>query len=304
VVNATATPNPAQAFRKAVEAAANATKEGSSILSPSTIAIIAIIVFLVIGAMIALIIYASLKAGPKRIRVEVYDPVRREKFETGMVEVAPGIFATPDGRYIGFISEYSVPITVRQGRNTKRVIPTIKIGQVLYNYDPIKALYLHLVDTEENVPINKISDLIRFLYRSKKARKFKLAPNVEMVVEYDGTNLADMIADGMGKASEESLIGIAGITGKRKEYEAFVKTLVEMKQKEAMSLSGAIVKVLFALLVVALIGGIVYAALTYATHGGLGGLLPHGGATTTTHPATTTQQTPVVETITRTLPRG
>lgn len=296
MVNATASPGLSEAAKEIAKGAG----KGAKALSPLVPAVV-MITFLVILLMIVAIIYIWLKKGPRGLIAEVYDPVRREKRAVRLYEVSPGIYATPDGRYIGFISQDAYPVEARLGKFKGRVVPAIKIGQLVYGYDPVKAFYINLIDTGEKVPINKVSDLIYFLYRHQGQKSLKLAPNVELIIQYDGNKIADFIADTMGKDGEESIVSIAGMTGKRKEFEAFVKTLIEMERKQAAALSGAVTKILFAILIVVIIGGIIWAVLSHP------GLLSMPKTTTSPHHVTETAKQAahtVVRTITRTLPRG
>jgi len=204
----------------------------SNIFSNET-ALIALFLFIVIPLIVKIIV--SRRLSRERVKLFVYNPETRKWWIRDGYQIVPGIYSTYDADVIAFIPVNAPTDRVEIGRTVYDVYPVIKSGGA-YIYSELPAsLALYFANEGLEVKPRSITELILELYNRKELKPtFNIRPDMKVALYIDSRKLAESIAEVYDRLAEESVVSIAQLTGKRKEYEAWVKSIIEMTlQKHA-----------------------------------------------------------------------
>lgn len=204
---------------------------------------------LVYGLGIVIVIFAAvwlfLKKGKELVALYAlaYDPARRLWEVWRLIEVTPGLYADPQGRYMALIPTDAPADTFECCKKRFRVYPVVKFGNVWGWYDFPKLVELVYGSHGLGRKFTSLAEMIVYLYRKGEIPgRLRLRPDMELGVYVSGQRMAEILSELYDRAAEEGVVSIAAMTGKRREFEAYVKTLIELKRKEAEALGGALLK--------------------------------------------------------------
>ena len=159
----------------------------------------------------------------------VYNPETREWRIRRAYQIVPGIYSTYDADVIAFIPVNAPADTIRIGRQKYNVYPVVKYaGTYIYSELPA-SLAIYFANEGLEIKPRSITELILELYKRKELKPtFKIRPDMSVSLYIDSRKLAEGVAEVYDRLAEESVVSIAQLTGKRKEYEAWVKSIIEM----------------------------------------------------------------------------
>jgi len=240
------------------EATATATKAAGGLaeaLKHPSPAAIAVSIFFAL-AILAIILYAVWRSMGARYSKSVFgrviDPQRYTEQLVELFEISPGLYASADAKILAFIPANAVALTdVKTGR---KVYPLVKTGGVYVYANPESMLEISLGLHEIPYRPSSMADLIMYLYeKGEIPARLKLRPDMDVAIHIDARKLAENLAEMYDKMAEESVVSIAGLTGKRREFEEYVRASVEAVSKKASAIAGAVLKIGVILLIIGII---------------------------------------------------
>ena len=213
---------------------------------------------IVIGGLVAIIvaayvIYSRLYSGTvRRVYALTYNPERRRWVPTTLIEVAPGIYTDSSHNKIIFIPTNAPTDTLYLpglfGQKRLEVYPVVRYGDTYTHVEFASALGLALGESAVPEHVRGVADLVARLYAAGELpAEVKLRPDLSLYVYLDGGKLSNMLVDIYDRTAEESVIAVSHMTGKRAEFEQYVKTMIKLRAKEAESIGNVVVTVAAAL---------------------------------------------------------
>ena len=184
--------------------------------------------FIVLFPLVIKIILALLEKR-ETIDLLVYNPETRQWRIRSAYQVVPGIYSTYDGDIIAFVPVNAPSDKMRIGRRTFDVYPVVKYGGSYMYAELPKSLAIYYAQDGMEIKPRSITELILELYKRGELKPtMKIRPDMSLTLFFDSKKLAESIAEVYDRLAEESVVSIAQLTGKRKEYEAWVKSIIEM----------------------------------------------------------------------------
>ena len=248
VVYVNASPAKPPAPHPAAHAAAHEAAQAGG-LGSTELAIIA-------GAMIAIVVAAYLvlsrvaggETSVKTVLGLTYNPEKRLWSLARMLEIVPGVYTDDKYKVIAFIPTNAPPDTMYVkgllGYKTVSVYPLVRYGDTYAYMDYTRALGVSLARRGLQVDrVKGVADLIARLYAAGELpAEMKVRPDMSIYVYIDGPSLAQTVADIYDRNAEESIVALSQMTGKRIEFEKYVKTMIEMKTRAAEAITSAVLK--------------------------------------------------------------
>lgn len=221
--------------------------------------------FIVIG--VAVLMFLRKQSEIIALNALAYDPTRRVWEVWRLIEVSPGLYADPQGKHMALIPSDAPADILEYGGKRIRVYPVIKYGNVWGWYNFPKTVELVYGLKRLGKKFTSLAEMIAYLYRKGEIPgKLRIRPDMELAVYVSGEDLAETLSELYDKAAEEGVVSIAAMTGKRREFEAYVKTLVELKRKEAEAIGSAILKYGIIFMVILIVIGVFLKALGGGGH--------------------------------------
>lgn len=191
-----------------------------------------------------------------------YDPTLHSFRDRWMIEIAPNIYATRSGDLIAFGNQTISPINLhlplkRVPRNAKALYG-YKIGSLILPMDVVKEIQLSLF-AKKLISAKNVAEILATLVVENVVSDIPINPSLRLVIQPDNTRLAQLLSESYGKLIEESIINITAMTGKRKDFETWVRQLVELEEKKLVTITSAVAKIIALLLIVTIIlAGVMY----------------------------------------------
>ncbi len=193
-----------------------------------------IALFIALFPLVIKIILTILKSR-EGVDLLVYNPETRKWRLRRAYQIVPGIYSTYDADVIAFVPVNAPSDRLVIGRRVYDVYPVVKYGGTYIYSELPKSLAIYYASEGLEIKPRSITELILELYKRKELKATtKIRPDMSLALFFDSKKLAEAIAEVYDRLAEESVVSIAQLTGKRKEYEAWVKTVIEMTlQKHA-----------------------------------------------------------------------
>jgi hypothetical protein len=179
-----------------------------------------------------------------------------------LTEIAPNVFASRDGKFVALVSENSRMVDItnlpfdKKARKYTKAYYVYRVGSLLLNIDPFEEFTLSVLNNKGRV--RRLSDLLVQLYNDNVVGDIVVSPAVRLALSVDPEKAGTILVQSYGKHAEEALISIVGLTGRRKEFEQHLRTILELEQKRLESISGTAIKIalVVVLVAVAIIGAL------------------------------------------------
>ena len=222
-------------------------------LVQALVGVIIMIVFVLGAAFLTLQVMRRARrgAGPG-VYARVYDPNSLEERLVRLDEISTGVYRTEDGDLV------VIPENARWYRSGRaRIVPVIRVGRRLVYTDPVAAFEIGLILDSEEVQAEDVAELIATLYgKGRLPARLRLTPRTSLAVYIDPGRAAKVISELADRMAEDAIIGVTNMTGARREFEEYVKTVLEYEKGRAAAFERRLMAIATAIVVVLTIIGI------------------------------------------------
>lgn len=190
----------------------------------------AVFLLLLIVAVVGAITIKMLGRKRASLYALIIDPQRRRIDLEELEEVATNVYRARDSGDLVVVPEDAATYTLVRKYT---VYPVVRMGKRLAYHDP-SDIHVSLVLDGKEYSVEDVAELIALLYsKGKISGGFRVSPSMSLSIYMDARSAAKRLTELVDRTIEDAIVGIANMTGARKEFEELVENIMKLERTKA-----------------------------------------------------------------------